>query len=120
MNKNLRKAMYTRSRLQNRYFKDPSLANKVAYKKQINKCVSLRRKSIKNYFSKLSSKNLANSKGFWNMVKTFLTNKGLISNRAIVLIEKEKVPDVETNQASGTDNNVFEIQRCNQNRCYSK
>ena len=46
MNKELRKAIYTRSRLRNRYFKNPTKENETPYKKQRNKCVWLRRKSI--------------------------------------------------------------------------
>ena len=39
MNKELRKAIYTRSRLINRYFKNPTKENETPYKKQRNKCV---------------------------------------------------------------------------------
>ena len=39
INKELRKAIYTRSRLRNRYFKNPTKENETPYKKQRNKCV---------------------------------------------------------------------------------
>ena len=58
MNKELRKANYTRSRLRNRYFKNPTKENETSYKKQRNKCVSLRRKSITQHFSKTTKKGL--------------------------------------------------------------
>ena len=50
MNKELRKAIYTRSRLRNRYFKNPTKENETSYKKQQNKFVSLIKKSITTTF----------------------------------------------------------------------
>ena len=66
MNKELRKAIYTRSRLRNRYFKNPTKENETSYKKQRNKCVSLRRKSIEKleHFSKITSKGIMTNKQF--------------------------------------------------------
>ena len=78
MNKELRKAIYTRSRLRNRYFKNPTKENETSYKKQRNKCVSLRRKSITQHFSKITSKGIMTNKQFWKTMKPFLTNKGCL------------------------------------------
>ena len=50
VNREFRKASYTRSRLRNKYWKNPTLENKLRYKEQRNKCVSLRKKSMKLYF----------------------------------------------------------------------
>ena len=50
MNKELRKTIYNRSRLKKIFFKHPTKQNEVNYKKQRNKCASLRRKSMKLYF----------------------------------------------------------------------
>ena len=44
MNPELRKAMYTRARLKRRLNKHPSNQNEVAFKKQRNHCVALRKK----------------------------------------------------------------------------
>ena len=64
MNKELRKAIYTKSRLRNRYFKNPTKKNETSYKKQRNKCVSLRRIKLiilgSDFLSKLISKALNN------------------------------------------------------------
>ena len=64
MNKELRKAIYTKSRLRNRYFKNPTKKNETSYKKQRNKCVSLRRIKLiilgPDFLSKLISKALNN------------------------------------------------------------
>ena len=51
VSKELRKAIYTGSRFRNRYLKNPDEINRL-YKQQSNKCVTIRRKSIKHYFSK--------------------------------------------------------------------
>ena len=50
MNKDLRKSIDTRSRLKNRYNKNPTDDNKIQYKKQRNKCVNLCKNAIKTYF----------------------------------------------------------------------
>ena len=44
VNRELRKGIYTRSRLRNKYWKNPTLENELWYKQQRNKCVSLRKK----------------------------------------------------------------------------
>ena len=56
MNRDFQKAIYTRTRLKNKYWRDPSSENKLAYKKQRNLCVSIRRKSITNYLNKFTDK----------------------------------------------------------------
>ena len=91
MNKELRKAIYTRSRLRNRYFKNPTKENETSYKKQRNKCVSLRRKSITQYFSKITSKVIMANKQFWKAMIPFLTNKGCLENNDIILRDGEEV-----------------------------
>ena len=75
-NEQLRKAIYTRTRLKNNILKNPSIKNKMGYKKQRNFCVSLRRKCMKNYLKKLTEKGLTTNKSFWKFMKPFLTNKG--------------------------------------------
>ena len=91
MNKELGKAIYTRSRLRNRYFKNPTKENETSYKKQRNKCVSLRRKSITQHFSKITSKGIMTNKQFWKTMKPFLTNKGCLENNDIILLDGEEM-----------------------------
>ena len=50
IDKQLRKAIYARNRMKNKIHKNHSKENKMAYKKQRNFYVSLRRKCMKNYF----------------------------------------------------------------------
>ena len=91
VDKQLRKAIYTRTRLKNKIHRNPSKENKMAYKKQRNFCVSLRRKCMKNYLKKLTEKGLTTNKSFWKFMKPFLTNKGLTGNNDITLIHQNKI-----------------------------
>ena len=83
--KDLRKAIYNRSRLKNKYLKNPSEVNEKLYKSQRNKCVSIRKKSIKQYFSNITSKGIVTNREFWKIMKPFLTNKGCFDNSDIML-----------------------------------
>ena len=91
VDKQFRKAIYTRTRLKNKIHRNPSKENKMAYKKQRNFCVSLRRKCMKNYLKKLTEKGLKTNKSFWKFMKPFLTNKGLTGNNDITLIHQNKI-----------------------------
>ena len=73
VSKKQRKAIYARSRFRNRFLKNPDEINSKLYKQQRNKCVSIRRKSIKHYFSNITSNGIINNKNFWKAIKPFLT-----------------------------------------------
>ena len=49
ISKEMRKAIYTRSRLRNNFCKNPSEENERKYERQRNLCESLRRKAINNF-----------------------------------------------------------------------
>ena len=63
MNKALRKAIMTRSRL-----KDNS------YKKQRNFCLKLLRQTKEKYFNNINVKKVSDNKTFWKSVKPFFSN----------------------------------------------
>ena len=63
----------------------------MAYKKQRNFCVSLRRKCMKNYLKKLTEKGLTTSKSFWKFMKPFLINTGFTGNNDITLTRQNKI-----------------------------
>ena len=81
MNKELRKAIYTRSRLRNRYFKNPTKENETPYKKQRNKCFTWMKVYHTTFFM--------TNKQFWETMKPFLTNKGCLENNDIILLHGE-------------------------------
>ena len=91
MNREFQKEIYVRRRLINKYWVEPSSENKAAYKKQRNKCIKIRRKSIKRYMDKISEKGIEFNKNFWNFIKPFMTNEGMIASNDITLTEGENV-----------------------------
>ena len=91
MTRNLRKEIYTRSRFRNKFCKNPTKENEKLYKKQRNKCVALRRKCIKEYFHNISNKNTVTNKNFWNFIRPFLVNKGLLNSSEIMLRKEKKI-----------------------------
>ena len=62
----------TRRRLRNRFLRNRSEENRKLFCKQINKCVSLLRKSKKDYFANLNKKNITDNKRFWKILKPYL------------------------------------------------
>ena len=56
MTRNLRKDIYTRSKFRNKFCKNPTKENEKL--KQINKCVALRRKCIREYFHNIADNNI--------------------------------------------------------------
>ena len=83
--KDIRKAIYTRSKLRNKFSKNPTEVNEKLYKRQRNKCVLIRKKPIKHYFSDITSTGIVTNREFWRTMKPFLTNKGCLDNCDIML-----------------------------------
>ena len=96
MNKNLQKAIMNRSRLLYRYRKEKTEATRSAYKRQINICVKLLRKTKKQFYNNLNVKYITESKLFWKTVKPSFTEKTLKDER-ITLVENNKVVSDESN-----------------------
>ena len=74
MTRNLRKEIYTRSRFRNKFCKNPTKENEKLRKKQINKCVSLWKKCIKEYFHNINDNNIVADQNVWNFIRPFLIN----------------------------------------------
>ena len=90
MNKELSKEIMRRTRLRNNFLRNRSDENKRKYSKQRNYCVSLLRKTKKNYYNNLNEKKITDNKTFWKTVKPFLSDK-TPSDEKITLIEKDKI-----------------------------
>ena len=90
MSKQLRKTILTRTRLLNKYKKDNSAGNFFAYKRQINFCVKLIRKSKKNFYNNLNVKRITYNKKIWQTIKPNCTDKTHKDER-ITLVEGDKV-----------------------------
>ena len=106
MTKILRKAVMTRSRLENKYQKTMSAVHKENLKKHKNYCNRLYQIESKNMMKVLNLSNITDNKKFWNTMKQFLTDKGAAKTQ-ITLIEVDRIisDDPEVPQ---TLNNVFD------------
>ena len=71
MNKALSKAIMQRTKLRNKFLKDPSAENKFSYNKQRNWCISPLRKEKKKYFANLNKKDITDNKIFCQTIKPF-------------------------------------------------
>ena len=79
-----------RTRLRNYYPKKRSEQNRLSYVKQRNYCVSLLRKTKKDYYANLNVKDIVDNKQFWRIVKPLFSDKTK-SNEKITLVEDETV-----------------------------
>ena len=86
MKKTLSKTMMHRTRFRNKYLRNKTDKNKKKYTKQRNYCVSLLRKSKRQYCRSRDVKNITDNKTFWKTVKPFLSDK-LTSTQKITLID---------------------------------
>ena len=66
--------------------------------KQQNHCVSLLRKTKREYYSNLDEKNICDNKTFWKIVKPILSTK-IKSNERITLIENDQIIKTEKGTA---------------------
>ena len=78
-----------RSRLRNKFLKSKSEADKKNYVKQRNYCVSLLRRTKKEYYRNLDPRKVVYYRAFLRTVKPFLSNKS-VENEKMILVKKEK------------------------------
>ena len=92
INKEVKKGIMTRTRLHNRFLKNKTHENRIAYKKQRNTCLTLVRKAKQDFYSNLDKKSITDNKTFWKTITPCLTNKSVSSSR-ISLIEEDIIQD---------------------------
>ena len=100
INKDLSKAIMDRTRFRNKFLKNRNDENRKKYSKQRNYCVSLLRKTKKQYYGDLNEKNLLDNKKFWKMVKPFFSDKCPLNEKIII---------VENNEIIRNDKEVAEV-----------
>ena len=71
----------TRTRLLNKYRKDTSAGNLFAYKRQINFCFKLLRKSKIDFYNNLNLKRITDNRKFWQTIKPNFTDKTVKDER---------------------------------------
>ena len=80
----------------NKYCKISFEQNAALYKKQRSKCMSLCRRCIKGYFTKITKNGIVTNKNFWKTMKPFLTYKGNLENPEIMLQVKGNIVSDES------------------------
>ena len=100
MNKDLTKAIMDRTRFSNKLLKNRNDENRKKYSKQRKYCVSLLRKTKKQYYWDLNEKNVLDNKKFWKTVKPFLSDKCPLN---------EKIITVENDEIISNDKEVAEV-----------
>ena len=84
MTKQLRSEIRHRSRLSNKAKTEKTQMARLAFRKQRNKCTKLLRQSKKAYFEKITE---SGGKRFWEVIKSFVTDKGAHRNEEYILEE---------------------------------
>ena len=85
LNKTLSMEFMHRSKLKNRYHKNPTEENRTAYKKHRNFCVGVLKKK-KKYYNNLDMKIFDENKKFWQKIKPLFSDKSYIK-RSITFVE---------------------------------
>ena len=74
--------------------------------RQIKQCVKSKGKSIKRYVDKILEKYIETNKFFWNFIKPFMTNKGMIASMDKSLIDG-KIVIIDNYEISKTFNKHY-------------
>ena len=108
MTKRLRKAIMKRSQLKNRYNKNHNYENWYLYKKQRNFCVSLLRKTKRNYFKNVKIQDITDNKKFWKTIRPYFSDKGYNQTK-ITIVEKDSIITDEKKIATLMNNYFINI-----------
>ena len=93
MNKKLSKAVMNRSRLRNKFLKNPTHENRVNYHKYRNFCTGLFRKEKKLYYNNLDTKLITDNKTFWKTVSPLFSDKHFRLNKITLLVGDEIISE---------------------------
>ena len=80
----------TRSRLRNKFNRNPTPENRTNYTKYRNVYTSLFRKEKKSYYNNLDLKHITDNRKFWKTVGPLFSDKHFTSQK-IILIEGEEI-----------------------------
>ena len=89
MTKELANSIMARFKLKNRFNRTKTKENWEAFARQRNKCVKLRKTSMKDYFLKVTTggNNIMSNKTFWKTIKPFLGSRKSPNHSFIILEE---------------------------------
>ena len=97
LSKKIRKEIYVRSRLKNKFNKTGVETDWISFKKQRNYVCALIKKEKKAFFSNIHIK--PEEKDFWKACKPYLVSKSMFSNERITLFDNGKLVSDEHNVA---------------------
>ena len=95
MIKDLRKEIMQRSTLRNIFLQEIADEEKALYNKQKDLCLSLLRKTMRNYFRQLNTNTVSDSRTFWKTVSPLFSEKAFHSE-SIALKENNEIVTSET------------------------
>ena len=106
MNKSLRKEILLCSRLCNKFLKTKTKESKHLYNKQRNFCVTLLRKTKRNYFAELDNRILKDNRKFWKTVNPLFLEKAY-QKESIAIISKDTEETITKNEELAETFNSF-------------
>ena len=105
MTKEPRKEIMLRSKLKNKFNKERNHINWCNYKRQCNRCLSILRKTKKEYFNSLNIKQVSDNKFFWKSIKPLFSDKASNSSTITLVEENNIISDEE--EIANIMNNYF-------------
>ena len=88
-NKKLSKPFMNRSKMKNKFNKNPSKRNEILYKRQRYFCFSLLKKERKNYYNNIDLKIFDDNKTFCQRIKPLFSDKLKIMLSDIIIVEND-------------------------------
>ena len=94
-----------RSKLKNKYHKNPTESNEKLYKKQRNFCVALLKKEKKKYYNNLDLNIFADNKKFWQRIKPLFSEKNTLKSN--ITIVEDGIVTSNNNEVAEKLNSYF-------------
>ena len=104
MTKELRAAIMQRSKLRQKFLKERTNDSKHLYNRQRNLCVSLLRKTKRDYFKQLNNKVISDNKKFWQTISPLFSEKAF---RKETIILKDSNRTITNNHELAETFNTF-------------
>ena len=79
------------------------------YRKQRNKCVNIRKKCINEHFKSITRHGIMTNRKFWAIIRSFLTNKRMITSNEISLKQGDDVINNEEKVAEFFNNAYINV-----------
>ena len=89
INSTIHNEVMRRTRLRNKFIDSKADADRIAYNKQRNYCVSLIRKEKKAYYSNLNIRDVTDNKTFWRKVKPLFSEQVNLQTKILLVAKRE-------------------------------